>query len=101
EMAFLHSSRPAQTEGWWLSLGARNVVATHFAMEQLGEVPILRLRIMETEGRTADVHLACWRPFTEAQQVDFRGQAERLLTVKEGVVHLSLAPYEWVELVAA
>ena len=101
ELVMLPSPPPRQPEGWWLNLGARNVVATHFAMEHVGEVPIVRLRILETEGRMADVQLASWRPFVEAQQVDFRGQAERLLTVKEGVVRISMAPYEWVEVVAA
>ncbi len=101
ELLKLPTTRPKQPAGWWLNLGAANVVATHFGMEQVGDVPIVRLRILETEGRLAEVRLASWRPFAEAQQVDFRGQAERLLSVKEGVVQLSMAPYEWVELVAA
>ncbi|MGI9457592.1 MAG: hypothetical protein ACR2NU_13595 [Aeoliella sp.] len=97
----IETSRPAQPVGWWLHVSSRNLYVTNFAVEEQAGESLLRLRILETEGRQVKTSLAAWRPFACARLVDFHGEPEQQLTIEDGAVQLHLAAYEWVELVAA
>jgi alpha-mannosidase len=88
-----------QPRGWFLHLGAHNLIITH--LEPLdGERSGIRCRILETEGRGVESTLAAYRPFLSAQITDFRGTASEVLSVVNGVVRFDIAPHRWIQLEA-
>jgi hypothetical protein len=89
----------AQPRGWFLHLGARNLIMTH--LDPLGgERTGIRCRILETEGRGVESTLTAYRPFHSAQTTDFRGEAREVLSVIDGAVHFDIAPHRWIQLEA-
>lgn len=95
------TGEPTQQNGWWVRLGAANLLATYFGVEPQGEHGLLRMRILETSGRPTNTALAAWRPFVDAQAVNFRNEPNQLLHIRDGEVQLQLAAYEWIEVIAA
>lgn len=93
------SGPPSQPAGWWLRIAATNVTATHCSTERADGHLVIRLRLLETAGRAVTTKLATWKPIVDAQQVNFLGEPDQLLSVEAGEVRLSLAPYEYVEVV--
>jgi alpha-mannosidase len=92
-------SRPAAPQGWFLHVGAKNVIVTH--IEPLaGEQPGIRLRLLETEGRAVQTKLAAFRPLRAAQTTDFLGQPTGVLSVVDGQARLDIGPYRWLQIEA-
>ncbi len=90
---------PAGAEGWFLHVGARNVLMTH--IEPLtGGRDGLRMRLLETEGRRADATLSAYRPLHTARHTDFRGEPTSQLSVVDGEVRLLIRPYQWMQVEA-
>jgi hypothetical protein len=85
--------------GWFLHLGARNLLITHLELlsdERAG----IRCRILETEGRAVEANLSAYRPFLRARTTDFRAEANEVLSIVDGDVRLELGPYRWVQIEA-
>ncbi|MCO6047021.1 hypothetical protein NG895_24240 [Aeoliella sp. ICT_H6.2] len=98
----LPAATPRQPSGWWFRVGAANVMVTHLEVEDHGaEGRLLRVRLLETAGRAVHTTLATWQTIEEAQQVNFLGEPDQLLRVEEGRVPVSLAAYEFVEVLLA
>lgn len=101
QRASLPCGMPQQSHGWWLRLGAASLLVTHLSAEPQGEHGLLRLRILETTGRRVSTTLSAWRPFVDAQAVNFHNEPDQLLHLRDGEVQLNFAPYEWMEVLAA
>jgi alpha-mannosidase len=85
--------------GWFLHLGAKNLIMTH--VEPLnGKRDGIRCRILETEGRSVETTLTAYRPFRAAQTTDFRGEAREVLSIIDGAVHFDIAAHRWIQLEA-
>ena len=52
------------------------------------------LRMVETEGRSASVHLQCFRTPTYARQRDFNGKMICQLPISGERVYLDITPHE-------
>ena len=87
--------------GWLFHLDARNVVATHWeVIREAGKPAGFRVRLLETEGRSGRVQLRSLRAPSAARQVDFNGQTQVELGVKDDTITVDLGSYEWVEVEA-
>ncbi len=85
--------------GWFLHVGARNVVCT-FIDSPPDVAGAIRLRLLETEGRETRTTLAAFRPFRAAWTTDFRGNRADVLSVAEGRVPIDMGPYGWIQIEA-
>ena len=98
---FLASAAPqcstdtSSDAGWLFHIDAKNVLVTWW--EPL-EGSRFRVRLLETEGRNATVHLRSFRTFTEAYVVDALGEPIGELTLTDGVVELHLQAHQLKEL---
>jgi alpha-mannosidase len=92
-------SRPPVPRGWFLHASAKNVIVTCVA-PIAAERPGVRLRILETEGRSAPLKLSACRPFRAARNTDFLGQSTGLLSVVDGQVQLDIGPHRWLQIEA-
>jgi alpha-mannosidase len=87
------------SRGWFLHIGARNVVATH--LERMAGPPEkLRVRVLETEGRATTTTLTAFRAFTAAQITDFRGYSTAVLSVDDGRIEFDVEPHAWIQIEA-
>jgi len=86
------------THGWFLHLGARNVLITH--IEALSTANGVRVRLLETEGRETRTRLAAFRPFATARITDFRGQEIEVLSVFDGAAQIDIGPHRWIQMEA-
>jgi alpha-mannosidase len=89
----------AQPRGWFLHLGARNLIMTHLELLN-GESDGIRCRILETVDRGTETTLAAFRPFRTARITDFRGAASQVLSVVDGAVRFEIGPHRWIQLEA-
>ena len=99
----LPCTRPPQfTRGWLLRVDARNVMASGMRPvdDGHGSCRGLRVRLLETEGRTVTARLQCCREFVEARAVDFRGTSSATLRCEDGHVVVNLGSREWIEVEA-
>jgi len=90
---------PSPSDSSWLfHIDAKNVVATHWepVIEEAG-VAGYRVRLLETEGRSASVGLSSFRPATSARQIDFQGQTLCECKVEDGRARLEMTGHEWIE----
>jgi alpha-mannosidase len=87
---------PSPPRGWFLHATARNVVVTHIA-PLIAPRSGLAIRLLETEGRDAQVALAAFRPIRAAQFSDFRGQPSELISVDGGAAHFDIGSHHWVQ----
>jgi alpha-mannosidase len=84
--------------GWLLHLSSRNVIATSLhPLEEAGRIVGLRVRLLETAGRPANMAISAFRPVKSAKTVDFQGNQLAECTVEEGKAKLDLAAHEWAE----
>lgn len=99
----------AGNSGWLFHLDSKNVVATAWQpCDATGKaLPVgassaagVRLRLLETAGRPANLSITGFRPFKEAYLVDFMEQKVRDLELEGGKVRLDMSAHEWVEIVA-
>jgi hypothetical protein len=86
------------TQGWFLHLGARNVLVTH--IEAITAASGVRVRLLETEGRETRTNFAAFRPFVAARITDFRGQEIEVLSVFDGAAQIDLGPHRWIQIEA-
>jgi len=87
--------------GWLFHLDCRNVLATHWeplAVE--GRATGLRVRLLETEGRRAELALRSFRPVASARKVDFPGGLQSELPVEGDRITIELGPREWAQVEA-
>jgi hypothetical protein len=85
--------------GWFLHLGARNLIMTHLELLE-GERIGIRCRILETEARRVETTLAAFKAFRAAQLTDFRGTPSQVLSTVDGVVRFEIGPHRWIQLEA-
>ena len=95
---------PESLSGWFLHVSAGNVLVTH--MESLSAATGdemgrgLRMRLLETEGRSVAVRLSAFRPFVTGHLTDFRAQPLDSLAVEEGALVVEVGAYQWLQLEA-
>jgi hypothetical protein len=92
-------SAPPASRGWFLHASAKNVLVTHIAPLAAPRSG-LRLRLLETEGRDAEVEIATIRPIRSAQITDFRGEPTEVVSVAGGVARVGMSPGHWLQLEA-
>ena len=89
----------AARSGWLFRWGARNVVATHWEPIVVDDKAVgIRLRLLETLGRSGRVDMHCFRPVAAARQTDFQGQTLVELPHQDDAVPVDFAALEWVQL---
>jgi hypothetical protein len=89
---------PNSSRGWFLHIGAKNLLMTH--LEPLAETKGIRVRLLETEGRDVDTTLTAFRAFRAARITDFRGNSSEVLSVTDGRVDFDVAAHRWIQLEA-
>jgi alpha-mannosidase len=95
-----HAASPLSTPtGWFLHVGAKNVLCTHVEPLQT-ENGGMRMRLLETEGRHTQTTVAAFRPFQSAWITDFRGNRSDVLSVSEGRAEIDFNPYSWMQIEA-
>jgi alpha-mannosidase len=92
-------TEPTNSRGWFLHVGAKNIVATH--IDRLaGPLPGIRVRLLETEGRDTRTSLTAYRSFAAARATDFRGNARGVLSMVDGRVEFDIAAHQWIQIEA-
>jgi alpha-mannosidase len=93
------SARPDTTTGWFLHVGAKNLLVTHvepLSAPQSG----IGMRLLETAGRDTHTTIAAFRPLREARTTDFRGRPTGVLSVAEGRAEFNIGPHRWIQIEA-
>jgi alpha-mannosidase len=121
-------TEPTISRGWFLHVGAKNIIATHLeplstkivgGLSEADHAPPsntasasetpptsdsvssgIRVRLLETEGRDTHTTLAAFRPFTEARTSDFRGNSTGVLSVVDGRIEFDIAAHSWIQIEA-
>jgi len=93
---------PKSAWGWFFHLDARNVLATHWEpVATEGRATGYRVRLLETEGRRAELALRSFRPAASARKLDFQGTVQSDLPVEGDRVTVELGPREWTQVEVA
>lgn len=98
----------AGNSSWLFHLDSKNVVATSWEpVDANGNLPSpggpvagVRVRLLETAGRPANVSLSGFRSFVKGTTVDFLGNKLTDAEIEGGKVRLDMSAHEWVEVVA-
>jgi alpha-mannosidase len=86
--------------GWLLHLSSRNVIATSLeALTEGASVVGMRVRLLETAGRPANLVISAFREIKSAAAVDFVGNLVTEQKVEEGKARLDLTAHEWLDVV--
>lgn len=122
-------TEPNSSRGWFLHVGAKNIVATHIEPLTEGETvgglseadhglrlkaasasetpPTsdsvrtgIRLRLLETEGRDTHTTLEAFRPLRIARTTDFRGNSTGVLSMVDGRVEFHIGAHRWIQIEA-
>lgn len=89
------------TSGWLFHLDNKNVVATYWQPRvEEGRVVGFGVRLLETSGRPSRVGMSTFRAVASAQRVDFAGNAQGELEIKDGKINTELAAHQWIEIEA-
>jgi alpha-mannosidase len=100
-VAVLVDRPPSGDVGWLFHLDAKNVVATDWQpLVSGGAVVGYRARLLETEGRVAEVGLRSFRALASACRPQLNGQNPTVLPVHDDCVTIRMMPYEWVSMEA-
>ena len=92
--------RPSNS-GWLFHVDARNVTATHWEVVLEAARPVgFRVRLLETQGRQANVGLQCFRTVTAARKRNFQGDTLSECPIDRGTIQLQLTSHEWAEVEA-
>jgi alpha-mannosidase len=92
---------PKSTWGWLFHLDSRNVLATHWEpLADQRRATGFRVRLLETEGRRAELVLRSFRPVESARKVDFQGGLQSELPVEGDQITIDLGPREWAQVEA-
>ena len=87
--------------GWFFHINRKNVIATAWEpLRTADRITGFRARLLETEGRTADVRLAAFRTVRSARRTDMNGQLLEDLHTEDGCVRLVVRPYAWTQVEA-
>lgn len=90
--------RPITRAGWFFHVDVRNVIATDWEPLLDGsQVQGFRVRLLETQGRSARAHLQCFRAVESAHWTDFLGNALNTLITKDDTVDVHMGAYEWAQ----
>jgi alpha-mannosidase len=92
------SAENVNQRGWFLHVGAKNLVMTH--LSALGGERGIRCRLLETEGRSVATSLTAFRNFKSARRTDFLGNIVEVLSVVGGEVQFDISPHQWIQLEA-
>jgi hypothetical protein len=96
---FHRTFAPCHPRGWWVHLDARHVVMSDWRpVWNERRVTGVRVRLWESSGQMAQASLRSARPFQFAQKCDFLGDAMSTCPVEDGIVRVTLAPFEWTDL---
>jgi len=93
------STEPSSSRGWFLHVGAKNIVATHIE-PLVDQAAGLRIRLLETEGRDTHTTLDAFRPFRAARATDFRGHSTGVLSMVDGRVEFDIGAHRWIQIEA-
>jgi len=89
------------TSGWLFHIDSRNVVATWWAPVVVdGEVRGVRVRLLETAGRSTRATLRGFRPFLAGCRRDFVGGNLGSCSVADGALAIEMMANEWTEVEA-
>ncbi len=101
-LAYQNASAPQSGDSSWLfHLDARSVVATHWEPVSEGDNIVgVRIRLLETSGRSARARLSAFRPVRSARTMNFNGESRGECQLNEGRVQVELSPSEWIEVEA-
>jgi alpha-mannosidase len=95
------SYKPPASSGWLFHLDHRNVIATSWLPLSLGESQGsqngFRVRLLETEGRSALLKLRCMRNVTAARKLENGNMPAAELKVEGDAVHIPMSPHQWLE----
>jgi len=93
---------PQSPWGWLFHLDCRNVLATHWGpLAVEGRATGLQVRLLETEGRRAELVLRSFRPVASARKVDFVGGLQSELPVEGDQITIEIGPREWAQVEAS
>lgn len=84
------SNSPGTPSDWLFHIGSKNVLVTGLEPCHHADTSGVRLTLLETEGRKADLKIRSHRTLMSAQQIDFNGQTKQTLEVSDGR-HLNIA----------
>jgi hypothetical protein len=95
----LASTAPTPNPSWLFHIDSRSVTPTHWSViTRDGVVCGVRVRLLESTGRSGRVKLSAFRPFLSARQVNFLGDTLRECLVQEGRIAIDVAAHEWMEI---
>jgi len=90
------SKKPrGESSAWLFHLDARNVIVTDWEVVTRDEERGFRIRLLETAGQHAELHLQSCVPAITAQRVTASGKPGEECRVEDGTVHLALGAHEW------
>lgn len=90
---------PGTRSGWLFHLNARNVVATFWEpVYEGGRLRGIRTRLAETENRSVDLAIRCFRQVVAARKTDFLGQPIETLSVDNDRVSIPVKGHEWAQI---
>ena len=89
---------PPLASGWLFHLDVRNVIATHWEpWVDEGRVQGVRVRLLETDGRSTRLGLRSFRPVASAQKINPGERPPTALTVDGDRTTVNLGGHEWAE----
>jgi alpha-mannosidase len=96
--------KPPTDFGWLFHLDHRNVIATSWLPldEEKHDVANqsprgFRVRLQETEGRSAELKLRCLRTVVAARKLASGEDSSIPLNVDGDTVHIPMTPHQWIE----
>lgn len=93
--------RPRVDSAWLFHMNARNVLATAWEPHVVeGQVKGFVVRLLEVEGRPADVILQAFRPIGSGLKNNGPKQPATLVPVDRERLKFSVRPHEWIEITA-
>jgi alpha-mannosidase len=89
---------PIPPQSWFFHLDTRSVIPTHWSLISDGaRICGVRVRLLESSGRSGRVKLAAFRPFVGARQVNFVGESLSECPVTDGRIGIDISAHEWIE----
>lgn len=89
--------KPPAASGWLFHLDHRNVIATSWLPLDSSIEKSFRIRLLETEGRPAQLKLRCLRNVASARKLETGDTPPAELQVEGDIVHIPMTPYQWIE----
>jgi len=98
----VEAAAPAGPSSSWLfHVDSRNVLATSWTPVVEGDSVVgVRVRLLETVGRSARARLKAFRPILRAERHDFQQQMTGTCPVEDDAALVQLGANEWTEVVA-